>query len=316
MGQVICSCENPAFPRLGRPNCVIEMRAVAFAIFVPRFKADGTRNTIDLSSATLGADIQGLIAASNAILERLYPTPRFENVTFERTETVYETAPSTRKVKIPGVGGVRTFKAETWSKDAVHQILRELKSVGCSDIDVYLGTVDGNLWGIIDDITTAEMRGYEMATETFDAFKEYATDTTTQKIMISWDFDNAECEENAYAITAEEMIATGGVKSTSLDPLIGATTTAVALTTTTAQVDVKTGFGSGAAAGSVVGLLTANFVANNLTTPGVVAVTSVPGAEDGEYILTFAAQATNDIIQVDVINVAGYDVASTTFLAL
>lgn len=316
MGQIICSCENPSFPRLGRPNCVIEMRAVAFPILIPRYKADGSRNTIDLTSATLGADIQGLIAASTALLERIYPFPRCENITYERTETVYETAPSTRKVKIPGVGGVRTFKFETWAKEGVHQILRELKKVGCSDVDFFLATVDGNLWGIIDDVSVPEMRGYEMATETFDAFKEYATDTTTQKIMVSWDLDNAECEENAYAITAEELSATGGVKATSLEGLIGATTSATALTTTTAEVLVKTGFGSAVAAGSVVGLVSANFVANNLTTPGAVAVTSAPGADPGEYVLTFAAQTLNDVIQVDVINATGYDVASTTFSAL
>jgi len=292
------------------------MRAVAFAIFIPRYKADGSRNTIDLTSPTLGADIQGLIAASNATLERLYPTPRFENVTFERSESVYETAPSTRKVLIPGVGGVRTVKAETWAKDAVHQILRELKRIGCSDVDVLLGTVDGNLWGIVDDITSGLMRGYEMATETFDAFKEYATDTTTQKVMISWDFDNAECEENAYGITAEEMIATGGVKGTALEALIGGTTEAVALTTTTAQITVSTGFGSAVSAGKIIGLLTANFQANNLTNPGAVAVTSVPGANPGEYVLTFAAQTLNDVIQVDVVGATGYDVASTTFVAL
>lgn len=316
MGQVICSCENPTFPRLGRPNCVIEMRAVAFAIFVPRFKADGSRNTIDLTDPNLGQTIQGLISASNDTLERLYPSPRFENVTFERTETVFETAPSTRKYKIPGVGGVRTVRAEMWSKDAVHAILRELKSIGCSDVDVYFATVDGNLWGILDDVNNPELRGYEMATETFDAFKDYATDTTTQKIMVSWDFDNAECEENAYAITSEELVATGGVKATKLEALIAGYTSATALTTTTAEVKVKTTFGSAVNAGSVVGLVSLNFQANNLTTPGAVAVTSAPGAEDGEYVLTFAAQTLNDVIQVDVINAGGYDIASTTFVAL
>ena len=83
MGQVICSCDNPAFANLGRPNCVIEMKAVAFPIIVPRFKADGTRNTIDLTSATLGADIKALIQTSTALMERLYPFPRMENITFE-----------------------------------------------------------------------------------------------------------------------------------------------------------------------------------------------------------------------------------------
>ena len=186
MGQIICSCGNPSMPNLGRPDCVIEMKALAFPIIVPRYKADGTtRNSLDLTSPTLGADIKALIQTSTALLERIYPFPRCENITFERTETVYETAPSTRKYKIAGVGGVRTFKFETWGKDAVHQILRELKKIGCSDVDFYLADVGGSLWGIKDNELDTVMRGYEMATETYDSFKEYATDITTQKAMIS-----------------------------------------------------------------------------------------------------------------------------------
>ena len=172
--SISCDCGNESYPILGRPNCGIEMNAVAFPIFVPRAKSDGTRNTIDLTSATLGADIKALISTSTALLERLYPAPKMENITFDRTETVYETAGSTKKYKIPGVGGVYSFKGELWGKEAIHSILRELEKVGCSEIDVYLTTVDGNLWGIKDNQSDTIMRGYEMSTVTFDAFKSFA----------------------------------------------------------------------------------------------------------------------------------------------
>ena len=314
MSEIICSCENPNFPNTGRPNCVLEQRAIAFPILVPRYKANGDRNTIDLNSATLGDDIKALIQASTDLFSRLYPLPRMENVTTERTDTVYETAASTRKYKAPGVGGVRTFLMELWSKDAVNQILRELKKVGCSDVDFFLATVDGNLWGIMDNPETdTVLRGYEMATETFDAFKDYATDTTVQKIMLSFDLDNQECEENAFAITAEEL----GYSSTTLTGLIGATTASTALTTTTAKVTVSTGFGSAGSRGKVKGLLDANFsvVNNGPGSPGAVAVTSVETA-DGEYTLTFAAQTNGDDVRVDIINAAGYDVVGSNFTAL
>lgn len=315
MSTSICSCGNPSFPNLNRPNCVIEMKAIAFPILIPRYKANGDRNTIDLTSPTLGADIQALIQAATAVLERIYPFPRCENVSFERTETVFETAASTRKYKIDGVGGVRSFMFQLWAKDAVHAILRELKKVGCSDVDFFLATVDGNLWGIKDNVTDTVMRGYEMATETFDAFKEYATDTTTQKIMVSWDLDNDECEENSYAITSEEMIATGGVKSTALKGLISAYTTSTALTTTTARVLVNTGFGSAGDRGDVTGLVDANFSLFNENTQLAVAATAVETA-DGDYTLTFLAQTLNDVITVNVVNATGYDVTGDEFSAL
>lgn len=314
MGQVICSCGNPSMPNLGRPDCVIEMRALAFPIIVPRYKADGTtRNTIDLASVTLGADIKALIATSTALLDRIYPFPRCENITFERSDTVYETAPSTRKYKINGVGGVRTFKFETWGKDAVHQILRELKKIGCSDVDFYLADVGGSLWGIKDDVADTVIRGYEMATETFDAFKEYATDTTTQKIMINWDLNNAECEENSYAITSEEL----GYSATTLRGNVSGLQTVTPLSNTTLTTLVFNGFGSAGNRDAIVGLLTANFTVENTDVPaGDLIVPPVTENPDGTYTITTTPQSIGENHKVSVVDASGYDVADGTFVAI
>lgn len=314
MSEVICSCGNPSMPNLGRPDCVIEMKALAFPIIVPRYKADGTtRNTIDLSSPTIGQDIRDLIATSTALLDRIYPFPRCENITFERSDTVYETAPSTRKYKIAGVGGVRTFKFETWGKDAVHQILRELKKIGCSDVDFYLADVGGSFWGIKDNVADTVIRGYEMATETFDAFKEYATDTTTQKIMINWDLNNAECEENSYAITSEEL----GYSATTLRGNVSGFQTVTPLTNTTLTTVVFNGFGSAYDRDAIVGLLSANFTVENTDVPaGDLVIPPVVENPDGTYTITTSAQTAGENHKVSVINAQGYDVADGTFVAL
>jgi hypothetical protein len=289
------------------------MKALAFPIIVPRYKSDGTtRNTIDLTSPTLGADIQALIQTSTALLERIYPFPRCENITFERTETVYETAPSTRKYKIAGVGGVRTFKFETWGKDAVHQILRELKKIGCSDVDFFLADVGGSLWGIKDNELDTVMRGYEMATETYDAFKEYATDTTTQKLMVMWDLDNNECEENSYAITSEEL----GYSATSLRGNISGMQIITPLTNTTLTSEVVDGFGSASVRDHIVGLVQANFTVENIDVPAGDIVTNVVENPDGTYTITTSAQTVGENHKVSVINASGYDVADGTFVAL
>lgn len=303
-----CSCENPKYPALGRPNCVIEMRAVAFPIAVPRYKADGTRNTIDLTSPTLGDDIKALIQAGTALDQRLYPFPRMENITWERTDTVFETAPSTRKYKIPGVGGVRTFNGELWSKDAVHQILRELQVVGCSEVDVFFVTVDGNLWGILEDQNSTELRGYEIATETFDAFKDYATDTTVQKIMVSFDFDNAEAEECSYGITTEEL----GYKATTLRGLIAASQAVTELTNTQIQSVISTGFGSAGDLVKVEGLLQANFTVE--VNGASIAIVGVTEPTPGTYVIEHAGTVPADEVVVKVL-ATGYDVADAGFTA-
>ena len=278
--SITCDCTDPQFPILGRPNCVVEMQAIAFPIFVPRFKADGTRNTIDVTSATIGADLLALIQTTTADLQRLYPSPKMENITFERTETVYETAPSTKKYKIDGVGGVYTFKGELWAKEAIHSILRELEQVGCSDLDVFFATVDGALWGIKDNETDTAMRGYEMSTETFDAFKVFAMDTSVQKINVSFDFDNTEVVANSYVVTSGEL----GYNSKNLAPLIPAyqVVTSASVTNLVSTVYTKA---NKANAGSVVkGLLAANFA---VTLDGVsstpTSVTETP-ANSGIYV--------------------------------
>jgi len=315
MGQTICSCANPRFPVLGRPDCVLEMRAIAFPILVPRYKADGvTRNTIDLTSLTLGQDIKDMIATSTALMERIYPFPRCENISFDRTETVYETAPSTRKYKIPNVGGVRTFKFETWGKDAVNSILRELKSVGCTDVDFFLPDVAGSLWGILDNPLDTEMRGFEMATETFDAFKEYATDTTTSKIMVSWDLDNAECEENAYGISSEVL----GYSATSLKPLAPANIKLVELDATHVQFTVTEP--DGTFAGSpVVGLVANGAVFSVVSDTGVVVeVPPVVETSDGVYSFEHldVEITIGDTVTGSITGATGYDIASGSFVAL
>jgi hypothetical protein len=291
------------------------MRAIAFPIIVPRFKADGvTRNTIDLSSPTLGQDIKDLIATSTALLERIYPFPRCENITFERSETVYETAPSTRKYKIPNVGGVRTMKFETWGKDAVHEILRQLKVLGCSDVDFFLVDVSGSVWGILDDKLDTDMRGYEMATETFDAFKEYATDTTTQKIMINWDLDNAECEENSYGINSEVL----GYSGTTLKPLSPAYIKLAELDATTVQFTVCEADGSFAGS-PVVGLVASGATFSVVSDTGVVAeIPPVVETSDGVYSFPHldGEITIGDLVTGSITDATGYDIADGSFVAL
>jgi hypothetical protein len=300
---------------MGRVNCVVEMKTVAFPIIVPRFDENGVRNVIDTSSATLGADIQALLLASLNAQSRIYPFPRVENVTWDRTDTVFDTAPSTRKYKIDGVGGVYTLGFETWAKDAVMQIMREALKFGCSEFDVFLATIDGNLWGIKDAVTDTDLRGYEVSAETFDSFITFATDTTVQKGMFSMDLDNAECVENSYAILAEEMTSTGGVKSTSLVGNVSGLQTATAVTNTTCQSVVFTGFGSAGNRHDIEGLVIGDFTVENTDTPGGDISVSLVESPAGTYVITTSAMTATENYKITCTK-AGYDIADGTFVAV
>jgi len=306
---VSCSCTDPKGPNLGRPNCVIRKKKVAFVGIIARYKADGTRNTIDASSPTLGADIQTLISVATPVQERLFLFPKLEEITFARTETAYKTAASGRKFKLDGEGGIRTFMAQLPGDDGVEPLARELQKVGCSEFDVFEFTVDGNIWGVLDDTTTSDLRGYAVEKETFDAFIVRAVDGDINNISISWDLEDDNDTVNSYAITSGEL----GYKSTSLRPNIGATCTAVEATSTTITATVTTDFGTAGTSAKVKGLLTANFTVTANGTP--VTVTAVE-TTDGVYTLTHAdldIDATNEVIVA--VTLTGYDITSGTFTA-
>jgi len=300
MASSNCNCGDGKLGNLGRPKCVTEMGTIAFPILFPRYDATGARNTFDLSSATLGQDILDLVQADSSTF-RIYPFSKVENVTTDRTDTVYETFPSGRKVRIDGVGGIRTFGMELIGKDGVNGILRELKKNGCTDMDFVLADVNGNLWLQKDDELSTTGTGWKMDSETFDAFKVYATDTTSAKIMVSFDLARYEKEENGYVITASEL----GYPATDLQGLVAGTQVATPLTTTTIRVKVYDNYGSAVTNNPVTGLLNANFVLKNTTTPATVTTTTSETA-DGDYTLTFTAQTGGDAGTVEVF-ANGYD---------
>lgn len=325
MSEAICSCETPAYGNLGRTNCVIEQGALSSILIVPRYKADGTRNTLDLAVdpltllnpagvagdyATMGAYIKDKTDnAAWPAQERFYPSPRVRNATFERTETAYETAASGEKFRLSS-GGVRSKKMELWAKDAVSQIYRELKKFGCTELDEYDVDVNGAIWGIKDDATTSVIRGYEMATETFDVFKDYATDASVNKLMLSFDLDNAECEENSYAITANEL----GYKATALKGLISGYTSSDNTDLSTVVVDVTTRYGSASTYQPIVGLLDANFIVTDAIGT-VLAHAGTVENPDGTYTIDMTAPLTvTDVYTVNVVTTT-YDVAGSSFTA-
>jgi len=322
MASTGCICGTSAFPNMGTPNCTQEMLPMAFPILIPRWKADGTRNSIDVSSATLGADIQALITTATAVDERIYPFPRVQNPTIPRTDTAYETTANGDKFKLAGEGGVYSFLFELYGSESVFQLQRELKKAGCIDIDMYIATTDGALWGTKSSLTSTDLHGYMLSKETFDSFFNFPVPGARAKIMVSADVERSECIENSYVITSSEMIDTGGVASTSLLANVSGFQTLVNPTplSTTIETKVYMGFGTAGSQLPIKGLVQANFTINDdsdITQPSPIVQSSPPvESPDGTYTLTVPTMTTTNIIRVSVIGAAGFDVADGTTNAL
>ena len=315
MSGIVCNCADPEFGNTGLPGCAIEQKALAFPILVPRFGASGLRNVIAVTSATIGADITAKTTAADP-RDRWYPMPRVENATFPRTDTEYETAESQRKYKLDGVGGIRSWIMELWAKSAVAGMHRELSKYGCVEMDVYYVDITGAIFGIKDNPTDTDMHGYPLASGTFDVFKEYATNTTVQKLMVSWDLDSDTCEQDAYAITSDQL----GYKATDLRGLLTANQVLTEPADGTVIQVVRQTYGSAAELNPVVGLNFTTATVSMFNVTQGVAMTAPTGYvnvvdSDGEYTFAYltAEADQNDILRVSVSLAPGYDVQDATF---
>jgi len=316
MSALDCVCGTPAGINAGVPGCTVEMGAMAFPVFEYKLDAAGVRNGIDVTSATVGADITAKILASTAVTSRLFPTVRVQNPTVSRTDTNYETTANGDKFKLDGEGGIYSFLFEYYGKDGVFQILREFKKMGCTDIVMYIATTDGNLWGTKDSVNGTMLYGYELSKETIDAYYQFAVPGAKARTMVSFDVDRDVCFENSYVITSAEMVATGGVKSTSFSPLITGNQAITNPTTTTFQVELYEGFGTANNRNDITGLLVGAFTVTDITAglPGTpLTVLTAPESPDGTYLLTLSAPVTAaDIIKFEV-TALGYDVIDAQF---
>ena len=315
MSALDCVCGTPAGINAGVPGCTVEMGPMASPVFEYKLDAAGVRNGIDVTSATVGADITAKILASTAVTSRLFPTVRVQNPTVSRTDTNYETTANGDKFKLDGEGGIYSFLFEYYGKDGVFQILREFKKMGCTDIVMYIATTDGNLWGTKDSVNGTMLYGYELSKETIDAYYQFAVPGAKARTMVSFDVDRDVCFENSYVITSAEMVATGGVKSTSFSPLITGNQTITNPSTTTFQVELYEGFGTANNRNDITGLLAAAFTFTDITGGGSVnkVIDTVVESPDGTYLVTLLVLvATNDIIKVEV-TALGYDVIDAQF---
>tara|TARA_R100001244_G_scaffold132297_1_gene107942 strand:- start:1652 stop:2533 length:882 start_codon:yes stop_codon:yes gene_type:complete len=292
---------------------------MAFPVFEYEFDASGAKNGIDVTSATVGADIVAKILASTAVESRLFPTVRVQNPTVTRTDTAYETTANGDRFKLAGEGDIYTFLMEYYGVDGVFQIFREFKKMGCINITMYVATTDGNLWGTKDSVNSGTLYGYKISKETIDSYYSFAVPGAKAKTMVSFDIDRDVCIENSYVITGAEMIASGGVKSTSFSALVSGFQTAVNPTpsNTTISIDVYEGFGTANNRTAIEGLLLANFVITDDPdgTPAVITPTGEPvESPAGTYLFTVPAMTATNTIQ-SVCTATGYDVATTTTIA-
>jgi hypothetical protein len=190
-----CNC-NAGLGNTGRPGCVPIQSVTSKLIMVPLTANDGTLNGIDLSAPL--PTWNSLINEPDAS-KRWFPLPAFENVELPKAESQFEEANSGRMAFLRE--GKRSFTGEMWGEDSTPTLLGKMKAGRCVNFGVYVVDVTGNLIG-------SKVGGYlypiPVDNQSWNPTFMFATDSTVQKIMLTFDFDRLFDDSTMYMITATE----------------------------------------------------------------------------------------------------------------
>jgi len=269
-----CNC-NAGLSNTGKPGCLPIQSVTSGLIMVPLTANDGSLNFIDLTAP--------LPTWSDLINEadpskRWFPLQGFENVELPKADTIFEEANSGRMVYIRQ--GKRSFAGELWGETPT--FYGKLNTNRCVQFGVYIVDVNGNLIG---SKVKDELYPIPVDNQSFNPTYMFATDTTTSKVMVAFDFERLFDEGTMYMITPLEA----GQNFNELDGLLDVNFTD----------DVVTALNPIQFTGAVA----ADF---NLTVNGVSATfIGVNEVSAGTYEFDFAATTGDDVvISVDKL---GYD---------
>lgn len=268
-----CDC-NAGLSNTGRPNCVPIFGITSSLIVVPLFANDGSKNGIDLSASL--PTWSSLVNEADAS-KRWFPLPAFENVELPKADSLFEEANSGRQVYLRQ--GKRSFMGELWAEDSTPTFLGKLAKSRCVDFGIYIVDVLGNLIG-------SESGGYlypiPVDNPSWDPKFAFATDSTTQKIMLGFDFDRLFDESTMYMISVEEA----GQDFTQLEGLIDVNllsyVAGASAITFTAKLDYGTAYNKILYKGATA---TADWLVTNVTQSTSFAPTAVTENPDGTYSL-------------------------------
>ncbi len=193
-----CDC-NGTLSNTGTPSCQPIMGVGVKLILVNLIANDGTKNVIDISTYT------GSQAEWDARLndtdgsKRYYPLPAFKNVEDVKGDTIFETFNDTSNLLVQE--GTRTYTGVMPNESPT--LLGKMKEARCQKIGVYIVDDCGNLIGNISS-DGASLDPIPVDNNTWNPILVKATDTTVQKIQLSFEYSRLTKDEDLKMIAESE----------------------------------------------------------------------------------------------------------------
>ena len=281
-----CKCDS-GLSNTGVPNCVTLQSVTSKFIMVPLEDSTGAKNSIDLTATLNEAYFDALVNQADAT-KRWFPLPLLENVAMEKGDSTFEEAPSGRKVFIKQAK--RSFSGELW--EATPQLLSKIQDNRCVEFGIFIVDVNGNLVGSKDG---DKLYPIPVDNQSFDARLMYATDTTVQKLMVTFDFYRLFDEGTLWLITPDEVSYDFNL----LEGLFDVEMKKVSATTSELVIDANLMYGTALNPIKVSGLVLADFTLSDASTGANIVITGVTAVAN-RYTLSFATQTASLPVELKV----------------
>lgn len=282
----MCNC-SLSYTNTGTPNCKSLMEVAKRLILVPTFDSTGVRNKITVGDVLNAAYFAALVNQTDKT-KRWYSLPEIVDVEDARDASVVETLKSGKKIFVSD--GIRNFKA--WLIQQPTQLKKKLDNWKCLGMSGYFIDATGNLIGKTDG---TDFYPIEIDNDTLNVLLVKTTDTTVQKIELSFEFATTEDDGDLTMISTTEA----GMDLLTLKGLLDvnmSAATGIALTgfVTTMTLD----FGTFKTKAIATGFVAGDFVLTNVTDAAPVTIVTCVESPAGTYTFTFTAQTAGDILRL------------------
>lgn len=305
--SALCSC-GVSLQNTGTPGCIPIRDVTKQIILVPLVANDGTENYIDPADTLNSAYFTALFNQSDDS-KRWYPVGPFKNVTSERADPIKETFEDGSSVFIRQ--GVRNFSAMILKGGP--ELLSQLNSNRCSTFGAYIVDASGSITGKIKN-GDGYLYPIEIQAASFNGKLVFTTDTTTEKIMLQYEYGVDEKDEDLRTIMATSIT---GINLANVKGLVNAYVTVVSCGQTSLVVKVYNKYGDFISGSPVEGLVVGDFASStsgtgskirNTTDGSDVTLSSVTESTStpGEYTLVYTSQTVSDVLQ-PYVKKNGYD---------
>lgn len=283
-----CEC-NVGLSNTGTPTCQPIATVARKLIVVPRLDSSGAINSIDVVADTLDdAFFSGKINQALAA-DRWFPIPLMKNVVDERAEANFEEFEDGSKFFVKD--GARNFLALLPNQSP--EFLDKILAMRCTEFGVFVVDANNNIIG--SQTVAGKFFPIKVENRTFSPTLVKATDSTIQKIQLTFDFAIEENDEDIRMITDANITA----DMLSLKGLIDGTLSVASISTTAFTATINTAYGDLKDLIKVQGLVIGDFVLDEVTpTPGPITITTVTESAPGVYDFVFPIATSGDVLKL------------------